>query len=75
MSDDSLDELHGFAARLGVSTRAFHGDHYDLPEEFRERAVELGARAVTSRELVKMLRTSGLRLTPDERRNGDRQPI
>lgn len=75
VSDDGLDELHDFAARLGVSTRAFHGDHYDLPEDFRERAVELGACAVTSRDVVGVLRSTGLRLTPDERRNGHRQPI
>lgn len=75
MSDEGLDELHEFASSLGVSTRAFHGDHYDLPEEYRDRAVELGASAVSSRHVVGVLRSSGLRLTPDQRRNGDRQVI
>ncbi len=68
MSDETLEELHGFAAALGVPARAFQGDHYDLHEELREEAVRLGAAEVTSRELVVRLRTSGLRLTPAARR-------
>lgn len=69
MSDTSLDELHRFAADLGLSTRAFHADHYDLPDEYRHRAVDAGAREVTSRELVRILREAGLRrrLRPDQR--------
>ena len=61
MSDTSHDEMHDFAAELGMSRRAFHLDHYDLPDEYRRRAVEAGAREVTSRELVRILRDSGLR--------------
>lgn len=61
MSDTSLDELHDFAAGLGMSRRAFHADHYDLPDDYRVRAVEAGAREVTSRELVRILREAGLR--------------
>src|ERR1700738_3350135 len=29
VSDDSYDELHGFARQLGIPRRAFQGDHYD----------------------------------------------
>ena len=61
MSDTSLDELHDFAASLGVSRRAFHGDHYDLPDEYRDRAVTAGAREVSSRDVVRILREAGLR--------------
>ena len=62
VSDESYDELHAFAERLGIPRRAFQGDHYDLPEDYRTRAIELGATAVSSRELVRRLIDSGLRL-------------
>lgn len=68
VSDSSLDELHRFAEWLGVDDRLFQGDHYDIPDEFRDRALELGAESVDSRELVRRLRASGLRLSPAERR-------
>lgn len=61
MSDTSLDELHDFAAELGLPQRAFHADHYDVPDDHRERAVAAGAREVTSREIVRILREAGLR--------------
>jgi hypothetical protein len=68
ISDHSLDELHDFAAVLGLWPRAFHGDHYDLHEGQRPAAVAAGAREVSSRELVRRLRGAGLRLTPAQRR-------
>ena len=49
------------ADRLGIPRRAFQGDHYDLPEELRDAAIELGAQPVTGRELITRLRASGLR--------------
>jgi Protein of unknown function (DUF4031) len=61
VSDESYDELHAFAERLGIPRRAFQGDHYDLPEDHRQQAIELGAEAVSSRELVRRLIDSGLR--------------
>ncbi|HLI23761.1 MAG TPA: DUF4031 domain-containing protein [Acidimicrobiales bacterium] len=61
VSDSSYDELHAFAARLGIPRRAFQGDHYDVPAELREAAVALGAHAVPGRELVVRLRQAGLR--------------
>ena len=61
VSDTSLEELHDFAASLGASRRAFHDDHYDLPDEYRERAVAAGAREVSSRDVVRILRNAGLR--------------
>lgn len=67
-SDESLDELHDFAARLGLPARAFHGDHYDLPAEYVADAVAAGAVEVGARELVRRLRAAGLRLSPARRR-------
>src|SRR5262245_63471773 len=52
VSDTDFDELHAFAARLGIPRSRFQGDHYDLPTHLRERAVELGATEVTARELT-----------------------
>ena len=37
VSDTSLDELHAFAERLGVPRRGFERDHYDIPDEIREK--------------------------------------
>ncbi len=68
VSDESLDELHSFAARLGLPRRAFHLDHYDLPDEWWSRALEHGALEVDPRELARRLRASGLRVRPSERR-------
>ena len=70
VSDASLDELHAFAAGMGVARRGFHGDHYDLPDDYRDRALARGAVAVDSRELVRRLRDAGLRLSPAARRAG-----
>jgi hypothetical protein len=68
VSDSSYDELHRFAAALGLPRRAFQGDHYDVPTDYRQLAIERGAAAVTSRELLCRLRDAGLRLPPAARR-------
>jgi hypothetical protein len=70
VSDTSMDELHAFAEALGIPRRGLHGDHYDLPEEYRADAIAAGAVAVDSRELLRRLRAAGLRMTPAQRRNG-----
>ncbi len=64
VSDESYEELHRFAARLGIPRRVFQGDHYDVPTEFRLEAIRRGATAVTSRELLVRLRGAGLRKRP-----------
>lgn len=61
VSDESFEELHAFAARLGLPDRAYHRDHYDLPDAWVGRAIEAGATEVDARELVRRLRASGLR--------------
>jgi Protein of unknown function (DUF4031) len=68
ISDTDLPELHAVARNAGVPRWAFQGDHYDLHVGVREMAIRAGAIAVTSRELVVLLRTSGLRITPAQRR-------
>ncbi len=68
VSDASLDELHAFAARAGIPERGFHGDHYDVPQEYYDEMVALGAVPTPSRELVRRLRDAGLRLSPAQRR-------
>lgn len=64
VSDESYDELHAFADRLGIPRRAFQGDHYDVPAHIREEAIELGATPVDARDLVRRLRAAGLRRGP-----------
>jgi Protein of unknown function (DUF4031) len=48
---DDLDELHAFAERLGLPRRAFQdkrsGAHYDIDAALRERALALGAMAIS----------------------------
>ncbi|MFE9693065.1 DUF4031 domain-containing protein [Micromonospora sp. NPDC005806] len=61
ISDVSYAELHAFAEALGAPRRGFDRDHYDLPAERFPMAVWLGARVVPSREIVRLLRTAGLR--------------
>ena len=61
VSDESYDELHAFAAQLGLPDRAFHRDHYDLPDAWWDRAIAAGATEVDARELVRRLRAAGLR--------------
>jgi hypothetical protein len=67
-SDVSLDELHTFAESNGIPRRGFHGDHYDIPEEYRDGLIAAGARAVGSREMIRRLKAAGLRLSPGQRR-------
>jgi hypothetical protein len=61
---DSAEELHAFAARLGLQRRQFHHkpalpwkDHYDVPEAKRRQAIGLGAGPITTAEAVRILRT------------------
>jgi hypothetical protein len=60
-SDVSFEELHDFAAGVGIPARGFDRDHYDIPEELYEAVVSSGALPVPSRELVARLRSAGLR--------------
>ncbi|MFT6812580.1 MAG: hypothetical protein ACJASK_001200, partial [Ilumatobacter sp.] len=56
-----------FADLVGIPRRGFQGDHYDIPQSYRQQMIEAGALVVESRELVRRLRGAGLRLSPAER--------
>ena len=60
-SDTSYEELHAFAARVGLPRRAFERDHYDVVAERFDDVLAAGAELVSSREIVTRLRAAGLR--------------
>jgi hypothetical protein len=60
---DTDDELHAFAARMGMKREWFqhrthrpHQAHYDIPERSRGRALALGAVPVSWRQVGRMMR-------------------
>ncbi|MFD4374073.1 DUF4031 domain-containing protein [Streptomyces sp. NPDC058486] len=61
VSDTSFEELHTFAAALGVPPRGFERDHYDIPSDHYKSAIDAGAVPVGSKELLHRLTTAGLR--------------
>lgn len=65
VTDSSLEELHEFALRLGIRRERFQPHrrlpHYDLRPHVRERALALGAQAVSSKELFRRGRAAILR--------------
>jgi hypothetical protein len=60
---DDIDELHRFAARLGIYRSSYQGPpktgtpHYDLTAFERRRAIMLGAKPCNRVEIVAVLRT------------------
>jgi hypothetical protein len=55
VSDESLEELHEFAATIGLRRKAFQctsRPHYDLRPSKRRLAVSMGAQEVGMRDLV-----------------------
>ncbi len=69
VSDSTVAELHEFADLVGIPRRAFEGDHYDVPQDRYADLVAAGAVPTTSRDLVRRLRLSGLRVM---KRHSDR---
>jgi hypothetical protein len=59
---DDIDELHGFAARLGIARASYQGPpkttapHYDLTGFERARALALGAKPCNRQEMVAVFR-------------------
>jgi hypothetical protein len=59
---DDLDELHRFAARLGIARSSYQGPprtrspHYDITGFERQRAIRLGAVTCTRQEIVLVVR-------------------
>lgn len=52
MMADDLQELHEFAATLGIGRHFFHRDHYDVNEHQFHAAIIYGAQVVRPRELI-----------------------
>lgn len=56
LMSDSIQELHTFAASIGIQSRAFHRGarhpHYDVNEAQRSRAICHGAQPISVREAV-----------------------
>lgn len=61
VSDESYEELHAFARKVGIPARGFDRDHYDVPSDKYDEMVSAGAMPVASRVLVRRLIESGLR--------------
>jgi hypothetical protein len=64
---DTTEELHAFAARLGLERAWCHRrparpwkDHYDIPEAQRQVAIRCGARPITCREAAEIRRAKRL---------------
>jgi hypothetical protein len=56
VSDESVEELHQFAAKIGLKRKAFQSvsrPHYDLRPSKRRLAVSLGAEEVGKRDLLR----------------------
>ena len=56
MIADTEKELHTMAAKIGVARKWYQGDHYDICLSKRELAVKAGAKEVSMRELVILLK-------------------
>jgi 8-oxo-dGTP pyrophosphatase MutT (NUDIX family) len=69
ISDTSYEELHAFAARVGISARGYDGDHFDVPQELYDALVAAGAQPTEGKRLARLLRDSGLRF---QKRKGER---
>ncbi|MDG1086841.1 MAG: DUF4031 domain-containing protein, partial [Acidimicrobiales bacterium] len=61
ISDQSLEELHAAGRALNLRWVAFGRDHYDVPDVLWPAACEI-AQLVDSREIVRSLRQTGLRV-------------
>ncbi|MDX6251406.1 MAG: hypothetical protein QOF10_4766 [Kribbellaceae bacterium] len=61
VSDESYEELHAFARKVGIPERGFDRDHYDVPADKYDEMVAAGATPVPTRDLVRRLIASGLR--------------
>ena len=59
LTADNLAELHQFAAKLKLKREWFQNKripHYDITESKRLKAIELGAIAISTKEMVRRVR-------------------
>lgn len=50
LSDESFDELHALAKKIGLKRAWFQGDHYDVTESMRLKAIAAGAVGISWRD-------------------------
>lgn len=68
-SDTSYEELHAFAAHVGLHPRSYDGDHYDVPSERYDEVVAAGAAPTSARVILARVEAAGLRF---RKRRGER---
>lgn len=85
---DTEEELHAFAAKLGLKREWWQGDHYDIAKGVRAEAVKLGAIEITLEQCsaMTMIRRTGdptaplakpedaVRLRAEERASRSKEP-
>lgn len=54
MIADTAEELHLMAARIGVKRRWYQGDHYDICQSMKKKAIAFGATEISMRDLCLM---------------------
>lgn len=78
LTADTLDELHAFAARIGMKRAWFQNHtvapHYDLSPSRHALALSLGAVLVPMREQIRRARASCLVPTGNETENTPKTP-
>lgn len=60
MTADTLDELHAMADAIGMQRKWFQNTrhpHYDICKSMRAKAVALGAKEVSSKQIVLVAKT------------------
>lgn len=75
MVADTEEELHAMAEAIGMRREWFQPrsfPHYDVAKMRRDRAVELGAREITRRQLAEFMRAARARQRESE--EGDECP-
>lgn len=55
MIGDDEDELHAMAAAIGVARRWYQGDHYDVTQAAKMKALERGAVPITWKQAGTMM--------------------
>lgn len=61
MAADSIEELELSARRMGLKSSWRHDGniiHYDLNSHYRGRAIALGAKEVTTKELIRKVKNN-----------------
>ncbi len=57
---DDFAELHQMARAIGLKEEWFQGDHYDVTSNKQRQAKLLGAKEVTTREMIRLCRWNKL---------------